>query len=644
MKIFETLFFVFFISLSSYAQLDQSLALARAKDLENSRAWKKLLHIEPNIIGVSSTQITDEKFYLSNLPKYRDMDELSATLHAFFEPAEKFARLIDDPLKKTTTSKVLDHSEHAICRFPARLKYLKDTLSNPNLWSTLPQVQCLYQNIFLESLNPKSVSYVFSSYYSDSPGSAFGHTFFRVNRQSESTRLRQELLDYGMGFAANVTVSNPAAYAVLGLVGGFTGGWTNLPYYYKVREYNDFEARDLWSYDLNLTPDEIQMFALHMWEIGGHSYTYYFFTQNCSFHMLTALEAAAPRLHLIEHVPFYYVIPSDSLKALFYEKGLVKNISFRSSTRQVFLERTNRLNTETLSEFQNYAKNEILPASLKSMSNESRALFLDAAIDLGDLRHPQIDVKTQSDLYQKRERLLSERALVNFISPEVILSKDTQQRPDEAHGSSRIGLIYSQKDLVKSGFFQYRFALHDLLDPQYGMPKNSQLEFFNLNFQALPQHLKFQDMNLFKVFNLSPINFFENQASWGFELGIQNKSSYCPPENQDCFLNGFTGKYGRSINVLNENYFAWGLLTVNGRYGAKLYDSKYYLAPGFEFGLLARIGNQTSLLGTFSREYPVDREYNQNYNVEIRQSFYNKIGLSLKIFDDSVGSALYYYY
>ena len=59
---------------------------------------------------------------------------------------------------------------------------------------------------------------------------------------------------------ANVTVSNGALYAVLGLVGGFTGSWSNLPYYYKVREYNNFEARDLWSYDLNLRPDEVALF------------------------------------------------------------------------------------------------------------------------------------------------------------------------------------------------------------------------------------------------------------------------------------------------------------------------------------------------------------------------------------------------
>lgn len=646
MKIFETLFFIFFLSWNVFADSDlkQVLQLAQTKNISQLRPWKKLLHIEPNAVGISSTQVTDENFFLSHRPEYKHLDELSATLTAFFEPVEKSERHIEHPLKKTPSLKIVDHSQHAICRFPARLKYLKQVLNESYIWEKLPKVNCVFQDIYLEALNPKSISYVFSSYYSDSPGSAFGHTFFRVNRQSDQTQMRQELLDYGMGFAAQVTVTNPAAYALLGLLGGFSGTWTNLPYYYKVREYNDYEARDLWSYDLNLTPDEIDMFALHMWEVGAHSYTYYFFTQNCSYHMLTVLEAAAPRLHLIEHVPFYYVIPSDSMKALFYEKDLVKKVSFRPSTRKVFLERANSLDAETMSEFEKYAQTDELPKKLKLMNEKNRALFLDAAIDLIDLRHPQINNETQKELYQKKEHLLIERASVNYISPEIKLPISSQQPPDQAHGSSRFGLIYQEKDQVKAGILNYRFALHDLLDPQYGMPKNSQLEFFNLQFKALPHELKFQELNLFKVFNLSPINFFENQASWGFELGLQNKNQYCTIENRDCFLSGFLAKYGRSINLGNENIVGWGLALLNSRYGAQLADSKYYIAPGFEFGLLARLNDDTSFIGTFSREYPLDRQYEQNYQIEIRQSYFKKLSLGLSLQNDISKIGAYYYF
>jgi hypothetical protein len=151
-------------------------------------------------------------------------------------------------------------------------------------------------------------------------------------------------------------------------------------------------------------------------------------------------------------------------------------------------------------------------------------------------------------------------------------------------------------------------------------------------------------MNLFKVFNISPINFFENKATWGIELGIQNKLKYCSTDDRDCFLSGLLAKYGRSLNLGNENFVGWGLITANARYGAALVGSKNYLAPGFEIGLLSRLSNDTSILGTFAKEYPIDREYNENYLVEIRQSFNKRLGLSAQVNNGASGMSAYYYF
>ncbi len=647
MKIFGTFLFVAmtYSTCATAVETKQIFQLAEAKKTTNSRAWKKLLHIERNFFGIPATQIADDKFLLSNSPEFNTDNELHATLLAFQVPAEKVAQVIPHPLKQKADLKITDHSQHAQCRFPARLKYLKTELADATeFWNLLPKVNCTYQTIFLDSLSPKAVSFVFSSYYADSPGSAFGHTFFRINRHSQQTKIRQELLDFGIGFAANVTVTNPAAYALMGLFGGFSGAWTNLPYYYKVREYNDYEARDLWSYDLNLSASEVEMFALHIWEVGAHAYNYFFFTQNCAYHMLTVLEAAAPRLHLIEHVPFYYIIPADSMKALFFEKDFVKGFDFRPSARKVFLERTKRLDKTSLSEFEAFADTEVLPTSVAKMDDNQKALFLDAAIDLVDLRHPQLDAKKNKDLYQKKESLLAQRALVNVVTPELVIPPHPDSQPELSHGSSRLGLSFFESSKIKTGFLNYRFALHDLQDPTIGMPKFSQLEFFNFNFQALPNDLHFKEMNLFKVFNLSPRNFFEKKASWGFELGVQNKNEYCSPSDADCYLTGFLAKYGTAIHLFNEDSVAWALGAVNGRYGATLLDSKYFLAPGFEFGLLYRFAGHSSILATFAREYPLARSYQQNYHIEFRQTVSTNFSLGIQAKNDVGGISAYYFY
>ena len=269
---------------------------------------------------------------------------------------------------------------------------------------------------------------------------------------------------------------------------------------------------------------------------------------------------------------------------------------------------------------------------------------MDAAIDLIDLRYPQLDAKKNLDLYQKKELLLTQRAQVNIISPELSIPADPNEQPELSHGSSRFGLTYSEKGKIKTGFLSYRFALHDLQDPQIGMPRFSQLEFFNFSFQLLPTDLHFREMNLFKVFNLSPRNFFEKNSSWGFELGIQNKPEYCSTKDEDCYLSGFLGKYGTAVHFLNDDSVAWALATVNGRYGAALQNSKYYLAPGFELGTLYRFSEQSSVLVTFAREYPISREYQQNYLLEFRKNFRQSFSLGLYLKNESAGANAYLYF
>ena len=66
----------------------------------------------------------------------------------------------------------------------------------------------------------------------------------------------------------------------------------------KVREYNDTEARDLWEYELNLSPDQVDWMVRHAWETGATWFDYFFFRENCSYHLLSLLELAEPSLHL----------------------------------------------------------------------------------------------------------------------------------------------------------------------------------------------------------------------------------------------------------------------------------------------------------------------------------------------------------
>ncbi|MBX7232232.1 MAG: DUF4105 domain-containing protein [Bdellovibrionales bacterium] len=630
----------------SKADIQQLINAAEVNGLERSRQWQKLLHIERNLVGVKSSQVVDSGFFLAQ-GLFKNQSELSATVYSFFIKPEVYAQQIDPPIHKSqykVGEKLLDHSQHPICRFPARLKFLRQNLGSQSaIWKQLPRVNCTYQYIFLQALDAAKVNFVFSSYYSDSPGSAFGHTFFRVQRKS-NLAVQHELLDYGLSYAANVTTSNGFLYAFLGLVGGFTGSWTNMPYYYKVREYNDFEARDLWSYELNLTQDEVNMLSLHMWEVGSHTYRYFFFTQNCAFHMLTVLEAAAPRLHLSDKVPFNYVIPSDSLKALFYEPDLIKKVQFRPSLRKIFLARLDRLNDSEKNDLKKYILNTKDFSVLEDQHNDRSAHKIDAALDYLDLKYSKQIMDTKSSEFKIKEELLNKRAQVNFVTPELKFKTEDEEDPAKSHGSSRWSLLGTEKR--NQYYFGYRFALHDLLDPSYGLPKNSQLEFFNFLFFVNDNKYYLNKFNLFRVFNLNPLNFYDRKFSWGVEIGADRQNKNCRNEIEGCLLYGTKMKAGVSVGFSTGDikHYLWGLGVAEARYSSQMEKGYYLWSPGAEIGLLTRFSEDFSLMASYSKEFPINMNKFETYEVKLRKSFANKWALAAEYENDIKSLGFYYYF
>ena len=69
------------------------------------------------------------------------------------------------------------------------------------------------------------------------------------------------------------------------------------------------EHRDLWEYRLTLTPAELDRLVRHLWELLPTYYDYYFFDENCSYHLLALLEVARPGLRLTDRF-HAWTIPS----------------------------------------------------------------------------------------------------------------------------------------------------------------------------------------------------------------------------------------------------------------------------------------------------------------------------------------------
>ncbi len=491
--------------------LPELLAAARSKSLSEDRAWLRLGHWRKRLLGGWESEAGGPGLFLSPQGKRDPAAELEATLTGFFAPghgAPEGVKLADPSL------------EHPQCRFPARFAWLAAAV--PIDLARLPPRSCPRFEAFWRRVSARSATLIFSSYYLNNPASAFGHTFLRLGKEEVAKGgERLDLIDQAVDFAAVTDTSNAVLYAFEGLFGLFRGEFSARPYFYKVREYADYESRDLWEYELSLDQRQLAMLVGHLWELGQTWFDYYYVTENCSYYVLAALEAADSKLELLSHLG-PATLPADSVKALFRNPGLVRAVRFRASARTQLGARTAGLSGAELDAVQRLAEGGD-PPGLDAMSTDERVRVIDAALDLVDVRHGR-DIVTGADPAADvlRQSLLERRSAIAVASPPLAIPPPSAGGPERGHGSVRIGLgaATSREDgsvLLAEG----RLALHDLADPPAGFSPRTQIEFFKLRLSLADRRraLRLEEASLVEVTSLNRIDRFERRISWKMRVG-----------------------------------------------------------------------------------------------------------------------------
>ncbi|MCK6599350.1 MAG: DUF4105 domain-containing protein [Bdellovibrionaceae bacterium] len=574
----------------------------KSKKIYDNKQWQDLLHLEVNFFNGYRSQIKQKDFILST--KHASYNNLFDT-KAVNPELEMYSFLLELFINKNN-----QESENTFCKFPARTKFLEQASQGMSFWKNLDFSKCSQLIYYLENLNAKSISFVFSSYYSESPGSAFGHTFFRVNKKDSATKERQELLDTGVSFAADVTTENPFLYAFYGLFGGFDGRFTQVPYYFKVREYNDFESRDLWSYELNLSENELLFLLLHLWEVGPYSYNYLFLTQNCSYHMLTVLQASVPRLNFTSTLP-QYIIPVDVLKAITKEKELVKKVEYRPSLKRTFYMRYEKLNFEQRKVFKVYIQDRKIPSNYEQLTVAERGQILDAVTEYVDLQDPKGVVKNTGSWSEFRNQNLLLRSKLDFVSENLKVSLNPEEAPEKAHKAGRIDIGLTSKNQFLLGF---RLAFHDLSDPFIGLPKNSSLEAFKFRLAFDKNEIILKEWDLFKLFQLNPLTELEKKITWGLELGVK-KMDECQLDIH-CSGVGFKSLFGASVEFFSQ--YLWLTPLAEYRYGSSFFKrpSRFYF--GGQLGAKVQIVKDINLVSFLELKKNDLNDLFQEHQLELR--------------------------
>ncbi len=248
--------------------------------LSANPTWLRLLKADKTDDRRSAINSAD--FFVTGNTSASPLEELTALLTSIDTPAD----VPDRQLR---------------CRFPARAFWLSHELNRP-LWRDFGHCERLLDWAKLEQLD--SISLIMISGYFGNPASTFGHSLLRINNSASGADTA--LLDLGINFGAQVPPNEATiVYILRGLFGGYQAGFSDRTFFEHDQTYSRIEFRDRWEYTLALSERQRTFLTLHVWELAGRKFTYYFLEENCSYRLAELLELVY-ETPLIDDVSLWY--------------------------------------------------------------------------------------------------------------------------------------------------------------------------------------------------------------------------------------------------------------------------------------------------------------------------------------------------
>ena len=530
--------------------------------LSKDAYWLKLGHYLPAISlpGMNSRYVStvdSATFFLDQQGKTDPKKELEATYHALYQNKDK---------------------QRYRCLFPARYTWLEEQQGR-----AIPTLDCPELNKWQKAISPDKLTLVFPTAFMNNPSSMFGHTLLRIDAKHQNKN--SELVAYAVNFAAQPqTDDNAALYALKGLIGSYPGRFTVMPYYKKVREYNDIESRDIWEYPLNFSSVEVDRILLHLWELEQAEFDYYFLDENCSYQLLALLQLANHDLDLVSEFT-YSATPSDTVKAL-VSAGLTQRPDYRAAFGTRLLHESDLVDERVYRAAKALKEHGLYPDK-DAFTPSQQAAILELAYEWLNFELYDEGLERQSTA-RRLTGILIARSKIDAPSPYPPVSKpDTS--PDQGHGSARLGIarnLYQGKSHSTS--LEWRPSYHDLYDAQKGFIPGAQISFGDLKVsvddagQSQIDHWYVVDSMA-----LAPSNRVFESTAWNIKLGVDRPDG---TDKHRWLLNGGMGRaWGRA-----EKLHVYGLLSGELNQGP-LTDNVWVPGVGARAGLLYSFNDEHRL-------------------------------------------------
>ncbi|MDD2945634.1 MULTISPECIES: DUF4105 domain-containing protein [unclassified Acinetobacter] len=466
---------------------------AAQQKLDQDITWLRLMYADKQ----GQSEVSYAGYFLSPNGQVDLKQELQANIQALFQPAAP--------------------NQSLRCRFPARSHWLMQQLHIQE--EQLPTVTCPELDDWIGQIKPYKATLIYATDFMGNPSSMFGHTLLRLDPKDQK---QLNLVSYAVNYAATVTNGEGWSFAWNGLTGQYPGEYSLMPYYRKVKEYGDMESRDLWEYELSLTPEETRFLVQHIWEMKHVSFPYYFVSDNCAYRLLGLMDLVRPALNLKQQFKVA-AIPVETMKAI-ERQGLVKETIYRPA-----------LETQLLSQARQHGKSLAKVAHQVAFAEPiemSRQMGAYQDLDKAKILEMAYDYLYLQFIGRKVEPVFAQPRLRQLLSmrSEIDLEKQRQQpqRPkvdptqahDARHFSVNMGELQGEK-FVELG---HRQAYHDLIDPQGGFRTGTQLLFWDGSIQYRDDELKLEHFDVLSVNSYNPMTPFKTPLSWGFNLGWKQEA------------------------------------------------------------------------------------------------------------------------
>ena len=499
--------------------------------LSQAPLWRRLLRYQPSPFSPTGMQsdILSSDYFFDPDGSSDPYAELRATIAAMSLP------LGEDP------------DDHAQCRFPARFGWLQSQLDWPE---EAVVSDCPGFRRWSKDGRVSSVSVILASGHLSNPASFYGHLLLKFNYDGEpaSSDLLATSLNYGAVIAED---EDAVVYVARGLFGGYRSTFTHREAFYHEHDYAESQLRDLWEYELQLEPHEVDLLVAHSWELLGSENTYYFLKQNCAYRMAELLNVVIERPLLPPSKQ--WAMPVDVFHRLSEtpagQRELVRSVRRRPSRQSAFSEGFLSLpaaDREVVVAYARGGRGDI-EVRISARDPASQARMLEVLLDYYALvesapegttaQSRKRTIELQSARLRRAPRAGETPAVVPAIPPHLGQKSSLLQ----------LSAVYNDK-LGAGAVLRFRGAFHDFLSLVPGTLPESEVSMIDLALLLRGSRVSLRRFDLVRIstLNLSGSGLpHDGGNAWSVRVGLESRDLSC----DRCTIGFLEAGFGRGVRI-----------------------------------------------------------------------------------------------